>query len=46
MQAMCAIMRKLLHAIHGMFKTNKSFDGERFYTFLLKLAPNLFLGIN
>jgi transposase len=33
MQAMCAIMRKLLHAIHGMFKTNKSFDGERFYTF-------------
>ncbi len=33
MQALCAIMRKLLHAIHGMFKTNKSFDGERFYTF-------------
>ncbi|MCF6204667.1 MAG: IS110 family transposase [Methylococcaceae bacterium] len=33
MQALCAIMRKLLHAIHGMFKTNKSFEGERFYTF-------------
>ena len=33
MQAFCAIMRKLLHAIHGMLKTNKSFDGERFYTF-------------
>jgi len=33
MQALCAIMRKLLHAIHGMFKTNKNFDGERFYTF-------------
>jgi transposase len=33
MQALCAIMRKLLHAIHGMIKTNKSFDGERFYTF-------------
>ena len=32
MQALCAIMRKLLHAIHGMFKTNKGFDGERFYT--------------
>ncbi len=33
MQALCAIMRKLLHAIHGMFKTNKNFDGERFYRF-------------
>ena len=33
MQALCAIMRKLLHAIHGMSKTSKSFDGERFYTF-------------
>jgi hypothetical protein len=32
MQALCAIMRKLLHAIYGMLKTNKSFDGERFYT--------------
>jgi len=33
MQALCAVMRKLLHAIYGMLKTNKSFDGERFYTF-------------
>ena len=33
MQAICAVMRKLLHAIHGMLKTNKKFDGERFYTF-------------
>jgi len=32
-QAVCAVMRKLLHAIHGMLKTNKKFDGERFYTF-------------
>ncbi len=24
-------MRKLLHAIHAMFKTGKSFDEERFY---------------
>jgi len=32
-QAICAVMRKLLHAIHGMLKTNKKFDGERFYTF-------------
>jgi len=33
LQALCAIMRKLLHAIYGMLKTNKNFDGERFYTF-------------
>ncbi|MFW5444125.1 MAG: IS110 family transposase [Methylococcaceae bacterium] len=33
MQAICAVMRKLLHAIHGMLKTNKKFDGERFYKF-------------
>ena len=33
MQALCAIMRKLLHAIHSMLKTNKRFQGERFYTF-------------
>lgn len=33
MQALCAVMRKLLHAIHGMLKTNKRFQGERFYTF-------------
>ncbi len=33
MQALCAVMRKLLHAIHGMLKANKNFDGERFYQF-------------
>ena len=33
MQALCAVMRKLLHAIHGMLKTNNFFNGERFYTF-------------
>jgi len=27
------VMRKLLHAIHGMLKANKSFEGERFYKF-------------
>lgn len=32
-QALCAVMRKLLHAIHGMLKTNKEFDGARFYMF-------------
>jgi transposase len=31
MQAICAIMRKLLHAIHGMFKFNQPFDNSRFY---------------
>ena len=30
-QAVCAVMRKLLHAIHGMLRTNKEFDGSRFY---------------
>jgi transposase len=33
MQALCAVMRKLLHAIHGMLKSKKSFEGERFYQF-------------
>ena len=32
-QAVCAVMRKLLHAIHGMLKTRKPFDGQRFYVF-------------
>jgi transposase len=32
-QALCAVMRKLLHAIHGMLKAKKEFDGTRFYTF-------------
>ncbi len=31
MQAICAVMRKLLHAIHGMLKAKKEFDGSRFY---------------
>lgn len=31
-QAICAVMRKLLHAIHGMLKAKKEFDGTRFYT--------------
>lgn len=30
-QAVCAVMRKLLHALHGMLKTQQPFDGERFY---------------
>ncbi len=31
-QAIVAVMRKLLHAIHGMFRTGTDFDGEKFYT--------------
>ena len=30
-QALCAVMRKLLHAIHGMLTTRKPFDETRFY---------------
>ncbi|MBK1716349.1 transposase [Thiocystis violacea] len=30
-QAICAVMRQLLHAIHGLLKTGKPFDGPRFY---------------
>lgn len=29
-QALVAIMRKLLHSIHGMLRTGTDFDGERF----------------
>ena len=31
LQAVCAVMRKLLHAIHGMFKHRQPFDNTRFY---------------
>jgi transposase len=31
MQAIVAVMRKLLHAIHGMLRTDSDFDGEKFY---------------
>jgi transposase len=30
-QAVCAVMRKLLHAIHGMLKSETTFDSARFY---------------
>jgi transposase len=30
MQALVAVMRKLLHAIHGMFQYDSDFDGTRF----------------
>jgi transposase len=31
-QALCAVMRKLLLSIHAMFRTQKPFNGEHFYT--------------
>lgn len=31
LQAVCAVMRKLLHAIHAMLKTRTTFDSSRFY---------------
>ncbi len=31
LQAVCAIMRKLIHTIHGMLKNNEPFDNTRFY---------------
>jgi transposase len=31
LQGVCAVMRKLLHAIHGMFNNNQPFDNARFY---------------
>ena len=31
-QAVCAVMRKRLLAIHALLKTNSSFDSSRFYT--------------
>lgn len=31
MQAICAVMRKLLHAIHGMLRHKVAFDSSRFY---------------
>jgi transposase len=31
MQALVAVMRKLLHAIHGMLRHDQDFDGEKFF---------------
>ena len=31
MQALVAVMRKLLHAIYGMFQHDADFDGTKFY---------------
>ena len=31
LQTVVAVMRKLLHAIHGMLRTDRDFDGAKFY---------------
>lgn len=33
LQAISAVMRKLLHALWGMFHNRKEWDGEKFYRF-------------
>jgi transposase len=38
LQVLAAIMRKLLHTIHGMFRTNTLFQGEKFYRTLAEAA--------
>jgi transposase len=39
MQALVAVMRKLLHAIFGMFKHNQIFDGAKVYTLPPSACP-------
>ena len=39
MQVVCAVMRKLLHAIHGMLASNTPFDGKRFYVIPQQNSP-------
>jgi hypothetical protein len=31
MQALVAVMRKLLHAIHAMFKNHQPYDGSKLF---------------
>lgn len=38
MQAIVAVMRKLLHAIHGMLRHNTDFDGKKFYAMATERA--------
>jgi transposase len=39
MQALVAVMRKLLHAIFGMFKHDQTFDGSKVYSLVPVIAP-------
>ncbi len=40
LQAIVAVMRKLLHAIYGMFKHNQLFDGSKIYALDTSCAQN------
>ncbi len=42
MQALVAVMRKLLHAIYGMFKHQQPYDGSKVYRIPETLAPSQF----
>jgi transposase len=39
MVALVAVMRKLLHAIFGMFKHDAAFDGAKLYPALAPATP-------
>ncbi|MEM1206504.1 MAG: hypothetical protein AAGN66_24940, partial [Acidobacteriota bacterium] len=39
MQAKVAVMRKLLHAMHGMLRHGEDFDGDRFSPAALPPKP-------
>ena len=39
MQSVCAVLRKLLHALHGMLTNNQPFDNTRFYAMPKENVP-------
>ena len=41
MQALVAVMRKLLHALFGMFKHDQTFDGSKVYALVPLTTPTL-----
>jgi len=41
MQALVAVMRKLLHAFHGMFKTHQPYDGAKLFQLKPTSAPEV-----
>jgi hypothetical protein len=41
MQALVTVMRKLLHAVFGMFKHDQIFDGSKLYALVSATTPAL-----
>lgn len=41
MQAVCAVMRKLVHALHGMLTHNQPFDNSRFYAISVEISAEI-----